>query len=205
MDLQTREGTTDAMTLGEINAYKTCPIPAGCKVLDVGGHIGSFTNWALLQGAGFVVAYEPERDNFRMLTLNTEGKPVEIHNKALTRDGRDVMLNVKTSGHTGGHSILYDGPTRNHIIVPSDSFAEVVARVQPNVVKIDCEGAEYEFNIPETLPDSVQYVTMEIHLNRKALREIEAPKLIQGFEKWTAIKQPKITPKGWQTIAVWAR
>jgi hypothetical protein len=46
---------------------------------------------------------------------------------------------------------------------------------------------------------------MEIHLNRKALREIEAPKLIQGFEKWTAIKPPKITPKGWQTIAVWAR
>ena len=193
------------MTLGEINAYKTCPIPSGCKVLDIGGHIGSFTRWALAQGAGFVVAYEPEPDNFRMLSMNTQGEPVEIHNKALTRDGRDVTLNVKTSGHTGGHSILYDGPTREHIIVPSDSFAEVVARVQPNVVKIDCEGAEYEFDMPDTLPDSVQYVTMEIHLNRKVLREIEAPKLIKGFENWTAIKQPKITPKGWQTIAVWAR
>lgn len=205
MNIQTREGTTDNMTVKSIGQYRSCPIPAGCKVLDVGGHIGTFTNYALEQGAGFVVAYEPEPDNFRMLQINTAGKPVEIHNKALTADGRDVQLNVKTSGHTGGHSIVYDGKTRNHIIVPSEAFLEVVHRVQPNVVKIDCEGAEYEFDLPNSLPDSVQYVTMEIHLNRKSLREIEAPKLIAGFSNWHAIKEPKVTPKGWQAIAVWAR
>jgi FkbM family methyltransferase len=205
MKLQIRENTTDAMTLGEINSYKTCPIPAGCTVLDIGGHIGSFSNWALEQGAGKIVTYEPEPDNFRMLKINSEGKPIEIHNKAITRDGRDVMLNVKTSGHTGGHSIVYDGPTRDHLIVPSEAFKDVVHRVQPQVIKIDCEGAEYEFDMPDTFPDSVQYVTMEIHLNRKNLREIEAPKLIKAFDGWTAIKAPRVTPKGWQAIAVWAR
>jgi len=205
MNIQTRDNTTDMMTLKSIGQYKSCPIPKDCVVLDVGGHIGTFTNWALEQGAGRIVAYEPEPDNFRMLKINTIGKPVEIHNKALTGDGRDVLLNVKTSGHTGGHSILFDGPTRDHITVPSERFVDVINRVQPHVVKIDCEGAEYEFDLPNTLPDSVQYVTMEIHLNRKDLRENKAPKLIENFKNWTAIKEPHVTPKGWQAIAVWSR
>lgn len=205
MKLQTRENTTDIMTVKAIGQYKSCPIPQGATVLDIGGHIGTFSTWAVEQGAGRVVAYEPEPDNFRMLSINTADMPVETHNKAVTSDGRDVTLNVKTSGHTGGHSILFNGPTRDQIIVPSERFIDIVTRVQPVVVKIDCEGAEYEFDLPNSLPDSVRFVTMEIHLNRKDLRNEKAPALIDGFKNWTALKEPKITPKGWQAIAVWSR
>lgn len=205
MNLQTREGTTDLMTVKSIGQYKSCPIPEGATVLDIGGHIGTFTTWAVGQGAGKVVAYEPEPDNFRMLSLNTAGMPVELNNKAVTRDGRDVALHVKTSGHTGGHSIIFNGPTRQDLIVPSDRFIDIVNRVQPVVIKMDCEGAEYEFDLPETLPDSVRYVTMEIHLNRKDFRNELAPKMIEGFKNWTPIKAPRITPKGWQTTVVWGR
>jgi FkbM family methyltransferase len=205
MTLQVREGTTDMMTVKSIGQYKSCPIPANSVVLDIGGHIGTFSVWAVEQGAGRVVAYEPEPDNYRMLCLNTAGMPVETNNFAVTSDGRDVELHVKTSGHTGGHSILFGGKSRKNLLVKSQSFLDIVQRVQPQVVKIDCEGAEYEFDLPNSLPDSVQYVTMEIHLNRKMLREYQAPTLIEGFSKWTAIKEPKITPKGWQAIAVWGR
>lgn len=205
MSLQTREGTTDLDTVKSIGQYKTCPIPKDSVVLDIGGHIGTFTTWAVGQGAGKVVAYEPEPDNFRMLTLNTAGMPVEINNKAVTRDGRDVALHVKTSGHTGGHSIIFNGRTRQDLIVPSERFIDIVNRVQPVVIKIDCEGAEYEFDLPDTLPDSVRYITMEIHLNRKDFRENLAPKMIEAFKSWTPIKPPRITPKGWQTTVVWGR
>ena len=205
MNLLTRDGTTDNMTVKSIGQYKSCPIPQNAIVLDIGGHIGTFSVWAVEQGAGKVVAYEPEPDNFRMLSLNTADMPVETRNKAVTRDGRDVSLHVKTSGHTGGHSILFDGPTRNHITVPSDRFIDIVNEVQPQVIKIDCEGAEYEFDLPQSLPNSVQFVTMEIHLNRKNLRNELAPELIKGFSNWSAIKEPHITPKGWQAIAVWGR
>jgi len=205
MKLQMREGTTDSMTVKAIGQYKICPIPANSTVLDIGGHIGTFSVWAIEQGAGKVVAYEPEPDNFRMLSLNTTGLNVEIHNKAVTADARDVALHVKTSGHTGGHSILFNGPTRKDVIVPSERFLDIVNRVQPEVVKIDCEGAEYEFDLPNSLPDSVRFVTMEIHTNRKDLREQKAPQLIDAFKSWTALKEPKITPKGWQAIAVWGR
>jgi len=205
MNLLTRDGTTDNMTVKSIGQYKSCPIPKDAIVLDIGGHIGTFSVWAVEQGAGRVVAYEPEPDNFRMLSLNTNDMPVETRNKAVTGDGRDVLLHVKTSGHTGGHSILFNGPTRTNITVPSDRFIEVVNEVQPQVIKIDCEGAEYEFDLPHSLPDSVQFVTMEIHLNRKNLRNELAPELIKGFSSWNAIKEPHITPKGWQAIAVWGR
>lgn len=203
--IHTRPDTTDDMTLKDIGQYKLLPIPLGATVLDVGGHIGIFSNYALEQGAGRVVAYEPEPTNFAMLQINAENKPIEIHNKALTSDGRDVQLNVKTSGHSGGHSIVYDGPTRKHIIVPSERFYDVIHRVQPQVVKIDCEGAEFEFDIPNSFPDSVQYLTMEIHLNRKVLREHEAPKLLQALSSWRVIKEARITPKGWTAVGVWAR
>jgi len=205
MNLQTREGTTDMMTVKAIGQYKACPIPVGSTVLDIGGHIGTFSIWAIEQGAGRVVAYEPEPDNFRMLSKNTYTYAIDIHNKAVTSNGRDVTLNVKTSGHTGGHSILFDGPTRNHITVPSERFIDIVNRVQPAVVKIDCEGAEYEFDLPYSLPDSVRFVTMEIHINRKDLRNEKAPALIEGFKDWKAIKAPHLTPKGWQAVAVWGR
>ena len=95
--VQIRPNTTDDRTLKEVRSYFSTPIPKGCTVLDIGGHIGSFTNWALDQGAGKVVAYEPERDNFRMLRINTKGKPVKIYRCAVTGDGRVVTLNVKTS------------------------------------------------------------------------------------------------------------
>lgn len=203
--IHTRPDTTDDMTLKDIGQYKLLPIPEGATVLDVGGHIGIFTNYALERGAGRVVAYEPEPSNFAMLQKNTEGKPVEIHNKALTGDGRDVQLNVKTSGHSGGHSIVYDGPTRQHIIVSSERFHDVIQRVQPQVVKIDCEGAEYEFDVPHSFPDSVQYLTMEIHLNRKVLREQLAPKLLQDLSSWKPLKEIRMTPKAWTVVGVWER
>lgn len=204
--IKTRIGTTDAMTLNDIVQYRHLPIPKGCSVLDIGGHIGTFTNYALERGASRVVTYEPEPSNFAMLEQNTIGKSVAIFNKAVTGDGREVQLNVKTNGHSGGHSIYYDSPERNHIRVPSEAFASIVERVRPDVVKIDCEGAEYEFDIPFSLPRSVKYLTIEIHTNRKEWRTRLAPKMIADFARtWNVLKQPKITPRGWATIAVWEK
>lgn len=206
LNLQTREGTTDSMTVGSLGQYSKLPIPQGCVVLDIGGHIGSFTRYALHRGAGRVVAYEPEPDNFRMLRINTEGYPVTIHNKAVTGDGRNVTLNVKVNGHTGGHSIITQSKNRTPITVPSESFKEIMNQVNPEVVKIDCEGAEYEFGIPENLSPSVKYITLEIHLGRKELRNNKAPKLINDLNQWGhAIKPANPTPKAWTVVGVWER
>lgn len=193
-------------TVKSLNQYKYLPIYPGCTVLDIGGHIGSFTRYALSRGAGRVVAYEPEPDNYRMLVINSEAKPVTAYNQAVTSDGRKVTLNVKTNGHTGGHSIVIDSKNRDHIIVPSVPFREAVESAQPEVIKIDCEGAEYEFNIPHAFTESVRAVTMEIHLGRKQFRQIEAPKLINDLDKWgKRLKLTNYTDKTWTVIGTWER
>jgi len=202
--IKTRPGTSDERTVKEIKAYRCVPVPKNCRVLDIGGHIGCFTYWALEQGAGKVVTYEPEPDNFRMLKINTKNKPVTIHNKAVTSNGRTVTLNVKTSGHTGGHSIVYSGPTRDHVEVPSVSFKQAVSEFKPHLVKIDCEGAEYEFDLPNSLPKSVLYVVMELHLQRKDMRE-QGIALVDRMKSWEVLKEPKISPKGWACVGAWRR
>ena len=200
-----RPETTDLMTKKEIRSYRLLPIPEGSVILDVGAHIGFFTRWALSQGAAKSFCFEPEPNNFQYLQMNTSGLPVECNNVAVTGDGRDVQLNVKTSGHTGGHSIVFNGPTRSQLVVKSVAFRDIVNKIQPNVVKIDCEGAEFEFDLPNSLPKSVQYLTMEVHFNKRELRHDKAPKLLEAMKSWRTIKPFNVTPKAWTIVGVWER
>jgi FkbM family methyltransferase len=202
--IKVRSDTTDSRSVKEIAAYKKVPIPHGCTVVDIGGHIGSFTNWALDKGAGNVIVFEPEPDNFRMLRINTKGLPVKAYRCAVTGDGRKVVLNVKTSGHTGGHSIVYSGPTRKQLVVPSKSFISIVDRFLPEVVKIDCEGAEYEYGLPHSLPDSVRYLVVELHLQRKSMMK-SGKELLRKLSTWKEIKCSKVTDKSWTAVGIWER
>ena len=95
---------------------------------------------------------------------------------------------------------------RDSIKVGTTSFDVAVKASSANKIKIDAEGAEYQF-MPYTFPDKVERVVMEIHFQydptwRQKGRAVHDSMLAQGF---TALKEFKDTGKNWHTIGAYAR
>jgi FkbM family methyltransferase len=120
-------------------------------VLDVGGHVGAFLVWLAAQRRGLTgVVYEPDPDAFTYLTKNLDANGlahVEARLEALGDLSLEGQLHRPLPG--GGTSSLYEsnGERRGHSIPASVvSFDEAVARFQHeiSVLKLDCEGAEYD-------------------------------------------------------------
>jgi len=127
-------------------------VKPGMTVLDIGAHVGFYTLLAaeLVGKTGKVFAFEPEPENFAVLSKNvTSNKYVNIHlvNKAITdKDGR-VELFINPQGNDR-HSI-YQNPrsvvAESRITVAStsiDEFLEMQGWPQVDVIKMDIEGAE---------------------------------------------------------------
>jgi FkbM family methyltransferase len=172
--INAREKTYDLLIFNEVvraNQYEL-PVELGGTFIDVGGHIGTFAVMCSLLGAT-VYTFEPIIDNFNLLEQNIlENKCNAIAcNKAVTSDGRDITLNESENKiNTGGYYI--DG--KGEIKVKSISIHDVLKdHEQVNLLKLDCEGAEYE--ILEALTDAefkkIKNIVMEWHIsNRKALK-----------------------------------
>jgi FkbM family methyltransferase len=142
------------------------------QVLDVGGHIGTFScRLTKLHPQASVTAYEPSAVTADYLRRNAERNKVADRVKVVTAalaaetgtvvfsdNGAGSGLNSLTSGH---------GSEGVDIEVPAVSFDDAVAGAPApvDVVKIDCEGGEYDLVLgssPESWA-SVQRVVIEFH------------------------------------------
>ena len=93
---------------------------------------------------------------------------------------------------------------REKITVNSINFLQELHKYKPSVLKIDCEGGEYDIlRIP--LPNFVKQVTVEIHLTKKEWRNYKSTKLLKLFQGWKVHKEPVIGEKNWHTIGAWYR
>ena len=149
-------------------------IPAGSVVLDIGASIGAFTVYAATSAPDVrVYAYEPLPEFARLLhenvRINGLSGAVTCVTAAVagTATPRDLVC--------GGHTILFptlyaDGADRTAttVRVPCTTLADILqvhqlARV--HVVKMDCEGAEYEilYNTPASCLEKLSEIRMEYH------------------------------------------
>lgn len=115
-------------------------------VVDIGAQVGTFVA-RVSPIAERVVAFEPVTRNFNLLKdhCKTNKKNVEIHKLAITRDGRDVVLNLFEN--TAGHSIYAHEPVLGQETVPSlasNELLEFLGADSIDLLKMDVEGAEYE-------------------------------------------------------------
>lgn len=177
-------------------------------IMDIGGNIGCFAYFAGKKGYKNLVCYEPEPSNFNLLMKNTEHLDnCEIINKAImtsTEDNPTIDFFIpKNRRNMGSCSALIKGG-RDKISVNTINFQDELNRIKPNILKIDCEGGEYDI-LKTPLPDYVKKITLEIHLNKKEWRFKEAPQLIELFKEWRCVREPKITEKNWHTIGKWER
>jgi len=143
------------------------------KIIEIGSHIGVVTNYLAKQyPEATVIGYEPNPKNYEHLLLNIEAnecKNIIVTNKAVTKDGRRVCIST-VAENSGGGDIYSDQGDIVESVMAERLFDKPVA-----LLKIDCEGAEYE--IFEALTDeqisNIGAIRGEFHSNGNARQLLE--------------------------------
>ena len=199
-----RENTLDEYIFGEVrSAYKDLEIKKGDVVLDLGANIGAFAKQAAEKEA-IVHCYEPEPNNFTLLQLNSPN--TNNHKKAVVgKQNGNIELFINSKRNKGIH-MTRPVNGRESIEVETVSFSDLINEIKPNKIKIDVEGAEYDF-LPYEFPSFVERLVMEIHFQydpswRKLGREVHESMIKQGF---SSLKEFKDTGKNWHIIGAYVR
>lgn len=132
-------------------------------VIDIGANIGTFSIFALMNGAKKVYAFEPNIENFNTLVKNTKQFPNIIPiNKAINSPGiktcytvlDDVLCQVKN-----------DDSSEHNTECMSLEEAINITGEETVAVKIDCEGSEYDIFLPtsDNTLNRIKIIYSEFH------------------------------------------
>ena len=180
MELKLRENTLDLFVIKEQKGYKTVfNNHQGGPVLDVGGNIGAFEIefYPWYSDTQFF-AFEPEPENFEILKYHTsEMENVQCFQNAVAKEEGPIDFYVNSLKNKGTHTLR---PTRGRekITVSGTPFRDVLANIEPEIIKMDIEGGEW-FLMEElmNLPSYVRAIAIELHLNAGHYRTNEAVEL----------------------------
>jgi len=171
-----RPGTNDDVIYNSVvrnNEYRLPNrLPAKTVVVDIGVHAGLFSYLALSRGAEAVFGYEAERANYEcaLRNLASFGERVHLSNQAVWRsDVQASALHFCPSGdsaNAGGGTVIWetDGP-----VVEAVAFDDVIQSVTENgkrrinLLKIDCEGAEFPILLTSKLLGQIDQIVGEYH------------------------------------------
>jgi FkbM family methyltransferase len=114
-------------------------------VVDIGAHVGIVSMVIAKTFGCQVYAYEPSPDNYRRLVANIEAnglaQNIHAYNMAVTGDGRDVIISASPD-NTGGCNIYSETGHSVESVTLEDIYNLVGGHI--DLLKIDCEGAEFE-------------------------------------------------------------
>lgn len=139
------------------------------NVIDVGGHIGLFSVYAAyFCKEGSVISFEPDEENFRLLqeniALNKLGNIKPFNLAVASKSGKARIYQNKDD--QAAHTIF--GTGRHFVEATTTSLQEIIdsnSVVKCNLLKLDCEGAEYEIidSLPNEYFDKIDKICLEYH------------------------------------------
>jgi len=205
--LYLRTNSLDLFVAGEMmHAYKNLMVDSNTVLFDLGANIGAFAHkWGPLVKQ--IISYEPEENNFRLLKKNTEDLKNIVYVQAaigMTEDKERVFYK-NNRRNTCAHS-LYISRGRDIVTVPAINFDKEVEKYQPNVVKMDIEGGEFEIILGSCFHNCIKEIIFEVHFVKK--RWIESYQLLlntlekHNFKPAYSIPERK---KGWLLVLHYRR
>jgi FkbM family methyltransferase len=162
----------------DVNEYRIPERINGWTVLDVGAHIGSFVHLCVERGAAQVIALEPHPANYRALMGNIEGldngrvMPMQL---AAWRSDQPIqwlpMINPWQPDpgaggglDAGGTSLMREGVGTSTVNVLAVPFNEILrGMAQVDLMKIDCEAAEFPILLTCTELHRIKRIAGEYH------------------------------------------
>lgn len=190
-----RPGTNDAVIFENVvrrNEYRLPDELTGALVVDIGMHVGAFSYLALTRGAAELHGFEPESMNFVCATRNLApfGSRVHLQNRAVWRS--DVppssmhFWRSSDSANAGGGTLIWDTDGPLVEVVAFDDVVDSITdggRRRIDLLKIDCEGAEFPIVLTSKRLDRIDRIVGEYH----ELRADELPRhaRIAGVEQFT--------------------
>lgn len=171
---------------------------AGDIVLDLGGNIGLFSIWLAKQWPQIkIYSFEPLIENYENLLHNlveNQIKNVIPFYKAITGDGRRVQI-ATPKNVSGGASLRFDRSYNGDPNLIYRSFVDswtlnecfsFLKLDQVKLLKIDCEGSEFEILPACSKLYKIEYLSGEFHKTPKKEHE----KLLAYCQKY--IEKDKI-------------
>lgn len=142
------DGVTKIVTREIKRDYKldNLDIKDGDTIVDIGAHKGIVSSYLAKQYPhAQIIAFEPMPENYAALLENLERNNITNVipvNRAVTKDGRQVSISTEAN-HSGGANIYKaDGATVESVTLDDIFAAYNINRL--SLLKIDCEGAEFE-------------------------------------------------------------
>ncbi len=165
-------------------------------ILDIGGHIGLFSLYVSQKcNKGKIFCFEPVTTNYEILLENIKSNKLSNifpHNLAVARTTNHVVLNINKD--ESGHSMFRIG--EKSIKVKSISLKDFIIKNKIDkcdLIKLDCEGAEYEIidSIPNDYLSKIDKFIIEYHF------ENEKPELVKKLIEKLKLNSYNIVKKEW--------
>lgn len=170
-----RPGSSDLMSVFDIftsqrhSAYLSqFKVKEGDTVVDIGANIGVFSLQAALSGAT-VTAYEPMADTCKVMRINIAANKmadrVQLVQKGVAQEAGPREIFLGNRNHSMSCSLIeHENTSADAVTIQTIAFADVLAKhALINLLKIDCEGAEFEFLGPGCNLSNVDKVVLEYH------------------------------------------
>jgi len=158
-------------------------------IIDVGAHIGCFSIYvAVLNPNIRVLAFEPDENNYKLLKENLQLNTTKnIQPKNLAVAGKEEIRTLNISEDSHNHS-FYNAEKKVGEKKIQTTTIQKILKNHPKVdlIKIDCEGAEFEIlrNLTEEEFLKIGSIYIEFHEFNEGMNRLELKSILEknGFQ-----------------------